>query len=182
MTIVLAYSAKLFVFWIGQLQRHPKQDPYFWALLCIFRVPISQPMGWNQPLRDHNYLIIFEISLNVMRKYFAYGGGRGKNGLKSALKPSPAWNPDIARWALMHCFLSVCLSVRLLLDNNSYLEKYYSYESETLPQYPMPIHHLLMMDSMVTHRQGSLPTSSCIFTTKKSYLFRPLWKSCLAHQ
>ncbi len=35
----------------------------------------------------------------------------------------------IARWAHMH--LSVCLS----LDNNSYLGKYYSYESETLPQY-----------------------------------------------
>ena len=31
--------------------------------------------------------------------------------------------------------LSVRLSVRLSLDNNSYLGKYYSYESETLPQY-----------------------------------------------
>ncbi len=37
----------------------------------------------------------------------------------------------VARWALMHRFLSVCPS----LDNNSYLGKYYSYESETLPQY-----------------------------------------------
>ncbi len=45
----------------------------------------------------------------------------------------------IARWALMHHFLSVrlsvCLSVCLSLDNNSYLRKYYSYESETLPDY-----------------------------------------------
>ena len=30
---------------------------------------------------------------------------------------------------------SVCPSVCLSLDNNSYLGKYYSYESETLPQY-----------------------------------------------
>ncbi len=37
----------------------------------------------------------------------------------------------IARWAHMHCFLSVSLS----LDNNSYLRKYYSYKSETLPHY-----------------------------------------------
>ena len=37
----------------------------------------------------------------------------------------------IARWALMHHFPSV----RLSLDYNSYLGKYYSYESETLPQY-----------------------------------------------
>ena len=41
----------------------------------------------------------------------------------------------VARWALMHGFLSVCPSVRLSLDINSYLGKYYSYESETLPQY-----------------------------------------------
>ncbi len=39
----------------------------------------------------------------------------------------------VAWWALMS--LSVRLFVRLSLDNNSYLGKYYSYESETLPHY-----------------------------------------------
>ncbi len=44
----------------------------------------------------------------------------------------------IARWAHMHRFLSVCLSVRLSVCHtfkNSYLRKYYRQESETLPQY-----------------------------------------------
>ncbi len=41
----------------------------------------------------------------------------------------------IARWAHMHHFLSVRPSVRPSLDNNSYLGKYYSYESEILSQY-----------------------------------------------
>ncbi len=41
----------------------------------------------------------------------------------------------IAWLAHMHRFLSVHLSVRLSLDNYSYLRKYYSYESETLSQY-----------------------------------------------
>ena len=43
-------------------------------------------------------------------------------------RQSPFWSPPvhIARWALMHRFLSVCPSVNFSLDNNSYLKKYFS--------------------------------------------------------
>ncbi len=41
--------------------------------------------GSNFSAPERSSLVIFEISVNVVRKYFAYGGdNRGKNDLKSA--------------------------------------------------------------------------------------------------
>ncbi len=45
---------------------------------------------------ERSNLIIFEISLNVMRKYFAYGGVGVKMAWNQPLKPSPARNPCTA--------------------------------------------------------------------------------------
>ena len=46
----------------------------------------------------------------------------------------------VARWAHIRRFLSVTLDKNSPLDKNSYLWKYYSQESKTLPQYGAFIH------------------------------------------
>ncbi len=48
-------------------------DPYHINIEVCYRVPISQSVGWNQP-HERSNLIIFEISVNLLRKYFAYMG------------------------------------------------------------------------------------------------------------
>ncbi len=59
----------------------------------------------------------------------------GNGHVKYMASPFLSLPVHIARWAHIHRFPSVCLSVCPSLDNNSYLGKYYSYESETLQQY-----------------------------------------------
>ncbi len=113
-----SWDAHIWIVWIAihyfSWKTHWESEPPF--SICHFRVKNSPPplVFWFVPLRPTVFFHLETCVCQAVVDIFTW---------KEVVLLSPPVH--VARWALMHRFLSVC-HVTISLDNNSYLRNHYS--------------------------------------------------------